>query len=236
MPRYLFVAPVLWWLFHGLTWFAWPIIIMLILSPFLDIQHLTPLVALLGVLLNLFLILYHKKIVQRATIRPLIIPSLLWVLLGYLLLQSVDSFRAKKIIAVSILVFLWVNYLLKKKQWLFPSWTAPVLAWLWGIFGFAYNVNGPQLAARLMTKKVDKDTSVYISTSYFFIFGIVFVATHGWWWAYTMSFDRQQLLIMLAFLLLGSWCGDLLHKRLGAHQYNQLLQFFLLMSALIFLV
>jgi len=153
MLRYLFVAPVMWWLFHGLTWFAWPLIIMLILSPFLDIQQLTPLVALLGVCLNLFLVLYHRKIIQRRVIRPLLIPSLLWVPIGYLLLQGVDSFRAKKIIALIIFLCLGINYLIKKKQWKSFVRLAPLLAWLWGVFWFAYNVNGPQLAARLMTKK-----------------------------------------------------------------------------------
>gem|GEM_PF-4877739 len=37
-------------------------------------------------------------------------------------------------------------------------------------------------------------------------------------------------------LLIGAWSGDLLHKHLGNHQYHQLLQFFLFMSALIFLL
>lgn len=234
MPRYILVAPFLWGLFHWLTWFAWPIIIMLILSPYFPIPHLTPLVALLGVLLNLFLIIRHHKKLQRTILKPLLIPSLLGIPFWVLLLQWVDSFRAKKIIAVSILLFLAIQYFLKKKNDIFPSRIAPLLAWLGGMFWFAYNVNGPQLAAWLITKKVDKDVSVLISTSYFFLFWIIFVATHRLNDGYTQHIDRQQVSIMLGLLLFWSWGGDRLHSRLWSHQYQQLLQFFLLMSAVIF--
>lgn len=236
MARYIICAPLLGGIFHWLTWFAWPIIIMLILSSYVPIHYLTPVVALLGVLLNFFLILRHHKNLQRAIIKPLLIPSLLWIPFWYLLLRWVDSFWAKKIIAISILFFLSVQWFLKKKQGAFPDRIAPLLAWLGGVFGFAYNVNWPQLAARLITKKYDKSTSVLISTTYFFLFGAIFVLAHRLSGGYTQAIDRVEVGIMLCILLVWSWWGDRLHSRLGDHQYQKLLTFFLLMSAFIFLV
>lgn len=236
MPRYIICAPLLGGLFHGLTWFAWPIIIMLILSSFFPVHYLTPVVALLGLLLNLFLIIRYHKRLQRAIIKPLLVPSLLWIPFWYILLRWIDSFRAKKIIAFSILFFLCVQWFLKKKQGAFPQRLAPLLAWLGGIFGFAYNVNWPQLAARLITKKFDKDVSVLISTTYFFLFGAIFVFTHRFSGGYDQAVDRLQVGAMLCILLVWSWWGDRLHNRLWEHQYQQLLTFFLLMSAIIFLV
>jgi len=236
MLPYILIAPLLWWLFHGLTWFAWPIIIMLLLSPFIPLPQLTPLVALLGVFLNLFLIIRHHKQLQWNIIKPLLLPSLLGIPFGYMLLQWVDSFRAKKVIAVSIFFFLGIHWWLQRKKWQFPARISPLLAWSAGMFWFAYNVNGPQLAARLITKNTDKDVSVLISTTYFFVFWSVFVLTHwisGW---YTQALDRSQVAVMIGVLLAWSWCWDRLHQRMWNTTYHHLLVFFLLMSTVIFLL
>lgn len=235
MARYLIVAPLLAGLFHGLTWFAGPIICMLILSSFFSLTWLTPVVAIFGVLLNSFLILLHKKVVKRSVIRPLLIPSLLWIPFWYLLLQWVDQSLAKKIIGVAIIIFLGIQYLLSKQQKKFPDWFSDLLAWLSWLFWFAYNVNWPQLAAWMITKKVDKETSILISTTYFLLFGICFVGTHFITLAYTQINNWSTVIIMVSIMLLWARWWDYLRRNIWEHQFHTLLYFFLTMTALLFL-
>lgn len=238
MPWYMIIAPLLWGVFHWLTGFAGPLILMLLLSPYIPLTALTPLVALAWLLINLLLIVRHHAHLSWSLLRPLLFPSLLGIPVGYVLLHHLSDRAGELVIACVILGFLLVYHLLSARGRHLPARLRRVLSWSAGVFWFAYNINGPQLAARTLASRLEKQTSVALSVTYFFVFNSVFVAIHrlSWWMKVSSLIDQRDIFFMALCLLLGLWWWDRLLKRIGAHHFQYLLQLFLFMSAVLFLV
>lgn len=238
MQRYLLIAPLLAGLFHGITWFAGPIILMVLLTPFFAVHDVVPYAAFFGMLINALMIIVQKPSYNRPLLKTLFIPTLLWVPVWILLLKQFDAATTKKIIWGLILIFLCIqnNNILRTRV---AKQGTPILAWIWWIVWSAYNINGPVLAMRMMSKWIDKnkDAALHISTVYFFLFGFIFVIAHLISWRGTfILWSWYNHLLFFGSALSATLVGYLLWKTIENKHYHLLLQLFLGMSALLFLV
>ncbi len=130
-------------LVQSLTGFGSALISMPLLAPVLGLEVATPLVALMGAVLEAVLLLRFRMSLNLRVVWRLVIAALVGIPLGVLALRAFDERILLTILGVIVVVYALYALLDLKLPRLQHPWWAYGLGFLAGLLGGAYNTSGP---------------------------------------------------------------------------------------------
>jgi uncharacterized membrane protein YfcA len=144
----------------------------------MDIKEAIPLVALFGLVNNTYLIIKLKAHVEYRELKSLIIGAVLGIPLGALFLSKAEPGLIEIILGIIILIFvLFTNFNLIKQKEISLNW-GYMFGALSGLFGGAFNINGPPVLIYFYIMGWDKFKLKASITGFFIFSSITIVAMH----------------------------------------------------------
>lgn len=104
-----------------------------------------------------------------------------------------------------------------------------------GIFGYAYNTNGPFVALFIIFQWVRKKHAINFSSLYFLGMNIIFLLMHSTF-GFMYNFIQTDILIWFGLILIGGIIGICLQKHISEKRYFQIINIFLIISVILLLV
>ena len=197
------------------------LVTMALLPSLIGLRLATPLVALVGIVLEvLMLIRYHASIRFKA-ILGLLISSVIAIPLGVIYLR-----RANENVALFILGLIIVLYALYALVgFRLPALRHPVWAWLFGfaggLLGGAYNTAGPPVIVYGNCRKWSPQEFKSNLSGFFIVGSLVVVATH--WVSGNFTPDVwRNFMITLPALILGFLLGQSMDKWLNPDLFKRI--------------
>jgi len=130
---------------QSLTGFGVALVAMPLLTSLVDIRTATPMIALVGLTLEISLLFYYRRALQLRSIWRVVVASLPGIPIGLLILSRVDE--SITLTALGVVVAAYTLYALFQAR--LPTLTHPWWAYgagfLAGMLGGAYNVSGPPI-------------------------------------------------------------------------------------------
>ena len=128
---------------QGLTGFGLGLVTMALLPIVVGLREATPLVALVGIVLELIMLIRYREAFQFKSIWPLLVACVIGIPIGIFYLIRVDE--AVALFALGVVTFGYALYALIGFR--LPKLDSPLWGWVFGIaggvLGGAYNTGGP---------------------------------------------------------------------------------------------
>lgn len=193
-----------------------------ILVSFLGISTASPLIALVGVALNGIIVAFSwRKILWKAAWRILLASTLAMPLGLWIILYAPEK-AVKLVLGIFLILYGLYSLLptplptLKNDRW------AYFFGFLGGILGSAYNVNGPPVLIYGTMRRWPPEVFRATLNGYFFPSGIIVIIGHcigGLWTGEVWTL----FLWSLPALLIATWLGTLLNRKLDPTRFNRVL-------------
>jgi uncharacterized membrane protein YfcA len=206
---------------QSLAGFGLALVSMPLLVGPLGIHVAAPLVALVALISELFLLIYYRQSLDFQVLGRLAVASIFGIPLGILALKRMDEG-----LILAVLGWITMGYAiysltgsrlpeLRHRYWAFG------FGLLAGILGGAYNTSGPPVILYADSKRWSREQFKANLQGLFVLEGSVVVLGHGL--AGNLTTDVwQDLLISLVPMLLGVWAGLKMDKRLDARTFRKL--------------
>lgn len=221
-------------LFHGFFGFGAAIIATPLLSLFLGVKTVIPLVAIQTLFVNGYVFKSLRKYFLWNPLKPLLFSSILGLPVGIYIL----AYTPQKIIKIFLvfLIFLFVLF-----KWKSPT-SSHVKHTLWhyalgflaGALGAAFNINGPPVIMYVLSQEWSARLKKITMSSYFFLSGFMVVIFH-----YLSGISNNHLLYkaltLIPFTLLGSFVGTHLFEKIHARKYEKWMLILLFLLGLLLL-
>jgi uncharacterized membrane protein YfcA len=212
---------------QSLSGFGIALVAMPLLAPLLGVKTAAPLVALVGTLLNLFMVIRYRTAFNFKVVWKLSLPAFMSIPIGVLLLDFVNQ----KIILLflGIIVIMYSLYALLKLK--LPTLEHP--AWLYGagftagLLGGMFNTNGPPVIIYGHCRGWSPAEFKVNLQSFFLTNNIVIIASHIWRGNITPEVITYFWYALPA-LLLGVVAGLSLDKIITPAGFQKLVLFLLL--------
>jgi len=128
---------------HSLSGFGIALVAMALLPNLVGIQIATPMVALVAITIEIFLLIRYREALNLKAVRPLALSSILGVPIGVWALSGLDERVA--LVSLGVVISGYAIYALLRLR--LPTLHNPLWAWgaglMAGILGGAYNTTGP---------------------------------------------------------------------------------------------
>jgi len=206
---------------QGLTGFGFGLIALPLLSLFLPIQMIVPLVIMLALFINLTLAVQLRRSAHMKTIATLLIGTLPGIPMGIYMLKHVPP--AYLAIMVGVLMVSFTSYQLFAKPaprplglpvTLFAGLTS-------GVLTGSLSTGGPPIIVYMAMQPWTKDEAKGSLACYFLISGIVTVSSHA-----ASGIITRDVMVhfayMLPAMLAGVYSGMYTYKRISDHGYRKL--------------
>ncbi|MBN1954894.1 MAG: sulfite exporter TauE/SafE family protein [Anaerolineae bacterium] len=209
---------------------AMPLLVLLI-----GVGNATPLVALGGATVSVWILLESWRQVNGRAAWRLILSTMLGIPGGLLLLKFAPEAVAKGLLGVVLVGFSLYSLLrfqlpvLRNERW---SYLFGLVA---GILGGAYNANGPPVVMYGVMRKWPPAQFRATLQGYFLITGAIILVSHslaGMWTAEVLWLYIYGLPAIVAGLLIGGW----VHKRIPGEQFTSAVNLFLLLMGITLLL
>ncbi len=220
---------------QGFSGFGLAIISIPLLSLFMNIKHVIPLIALCGLLLNILLFIELRKHIIFKNLKTLYIGSLIGIPPGILFLMIADINILKIIVSVIILIFVGIS-LIKNIN---IKRIKPLYGFLFGLFsgflGGAINTNGPPIL--IYQKMIEQSKTEFKSsiTGYFIVNSIIIVSFH-FITGITNNFILLNFAHLFPIIILGYFLGNKSFNKINTIIFNKIVLFLLLVIAFILLI
>lgn len=207
-----------------------PLLVLLI-----GVGNATPLVALGGATVSVWILLESWRQVNGRAAWRLILSTMLGIPGGLLLLKFAPEAVAKGLLGVVLVGFSLYSLLrfqlpvLRNERW---SYLFGLVA---GILGGAYNANGPPVVMYGVMRKWPPAQFRATLQGYFLITGAIILVSHslaGMWTAEVLWLYIYGLPAIVAGLLIGGW----VHKRIPGEQFTSAVNLFLLLMGITLLL
>ena len=206
---------------QSLTGFGVALVMMAVLPSILGLQVATPLVALVGIILEIFMLIRYRATLQFKSILGLIVSSVIAIPVGVLYLRQLDER-----IALFVLGLVIVTYALYAMiGFHLPELRHP--AWVWsfgfigGLLGGAYNTSGPPVVVYGNCRRWSPQEFKSNLSGYFLLNSIMVVSTH--WLSGNFTTDvTSRFLPALPALLLGFLLGQGMDKWLNPDLFRRI--------------
>jgi uncharacterized membrane protein YfcA len=206
---------------QSLSGFGVALVAMALLPAVIGIQNATPLVALVGVVMEAVLVIRYREALEVCSIWKIVLAAVIGTPIGVLFLSRVDES-----IALMILGFVITGYALYaligfKLPRLESSLWAYFAGLLGGLLGGAYNTSGPPVIVYADCRRWSPDAFKGNLQGYFIIVSLAVAASHAlngnfdaevwrmFWW--TLPFVALGL---IAGLSLDRWLNPILFRRM----------------------
>lgn len=220
---------------QGLTGFGSALLGMPLLLLQLDIKTATPLIALMGIVMNNVLFLRLKTYFQYQRLMPLLISSIAGIPIGIFWLKYAPENLSK--LLLSAIIFNYALYsLFSPTQKIQPH---PNFAWLAGFFagclGGAFNTSGPPIVLWGTMQNWPKQEFRSTLQSYFAINGMLLAIAHAVSGLTTVAV-MQYFLFSIPAVLAGIAIGNYYSEKLSQTRFKQIVLFMLIALALMLLI
>lgn len=220
---------------QGFSGFGFALVSIPLLSLVIDIKYAIPLGALCGLVVNIYLAFQLKDHIKYFELKKIIWGSVIGIPIGVFVLSAADQTVLKMLLGIFILVFVLITItgIIKPKE--FSSNWGYLAGLLSGLFGGAFNTNGPPVLIYFYLKGWDKLKFKGQITGFFIITSLVIVASHL---AAGLTTPRIfiDFLYLLPAVLLGIFLGTKLFERISSALFNKVVMFFLLVVAIYLIV
>ena len=199
---------------QSITGFGFAIVSMSFLPQVIGLQTAVPLVALVGVILNSIIWLYHRHDCNYKVARRLIVAASIATPIGTVLLDRFPeaiALRGLGILIVSYTAYDCLNLTVPKLK--SESWTY-LAGGLSGILSGAYAVGGPPLIVYANCRLWAANEFKGNLTPVFCLSALLASISHGWQGNITLSVGRLGICSLPGFAC-GLWLGTTLAKKMN---------------------
>ncbi len=217
---------------QGVFGFAFVLLGMPLLSLFLDMQFVAPLIALFLPLLSGSLSLRYRASFQYSKLLPLIIGTVVGIPLGvYVLFEFSD--RVIKT-TLGIFVFAYSAFSLYKNRIPFkmPPWSAYLFGIQGGILGGVFNTTGPSAVIYISSQEWPKKDTIASINFYIFIASIMVFFVH----LYTGSITSEIIsvfLYLVPVMFVGMFTGIYINRKIHEEKFRKHLFVLLMIMGLL---
>jgi uncharacterized membrane protein YfcA len=148
--------------------FAFVLVAMPLLSLFLEIRTVAPLIALFLPLITGILAFRMRMSFDRRTVFPLVVGAAAGIPLGIFFLVTYSDRLIKDVLGAVIVVYSAYSLLARRLPWKMPAWTSYGFGFLAGSMGGAFNTSGPPAVFYVSSQQWPKIKTV--ASLNFFIF------------------------------------------------------------------
>jgi uncharacterized protein len=193
--------------------FAMPLLVMF-LSPLIA----TPVVAFIGLTISFLILLKHWQKINLKSLMVLILSTLAGIPIGLYFLKGASEDLVKIVLAVILILFSFFKLLKSYKLELKNDRFAFIFGFISGVFGGAYNTNGPPIIIYGTLRKWQPDKFRVILQGVFFPSNVLIIVGQGLaglWTEKVILFYLYSLPIILIALFIGSR----LNRRIPAEKF-----------------
>jgi len=206
---------------QSLTGFGVALVTMALLPSLIGLQVATPLVALVGIVLEVLMLIRYRESIKLKSIIGLIISSTLAIPVGVIYLQHLNEKIA--LFILGLIIAGYAIYALSGFH--LPKLNHPLWAWIFGflggLLGGAYNTSGPPAVVYGNCRSWTPHEFKSNLAGYFLIGSCVVVATH---WA-SGNFTLivwQNFWLTLPALLIGFFLGQFMDRWVGPELFRRI--------------
>lgn len=195
----------------------------------IKIKTATPIVSLAAIVIGSLILWRQWRNVDVTSVWRLILSSIAGIPLGVWVLHNLPESVVKRGLAIFLLAFALYNlfrpslFHLKSDNWAFLA------GFIAGVFGAAYNTNGPPVVVYASLRRWSPVRFVATIQGYFLPTGVFIVIGHGVAGLWT----REVLVFFGAgvpFIALAVWLGSLLRDRIPQETFQKVLYIVLLVA------
>lgn len=206
---------------QSLTGFGVALVTMAVLPSLVGLDIATPLVALVGIILEMLMLFRYHASIKFKSILGLLVPSVIAIPFGVMYLRQLNENVALFLLGLTITVY--ALYALTGFR--LPELKQPAWAWLFGsvsgLLGGAYNTSGPPVIVYGNCRRWSPQEFKSNLSGFFLIGSLVVVSTH-WASGNFTSVVWSSFLISLPGLLVGFLLGQSLDKWLNPEVFRRI--------------
>jgi len=206
---------------QSLTGFGVALVTMALLPSLIGLQVATPLVALIGIALEVLMLIRYRASIRFKSILALIVSSTIAIPVGVVYLRRLDELVALFILGLILVLF--AVYALTGYR--LPDLSHPAWAWLFGLvsglLGGAYNTAGPPVIVYGNCRKWSPQEFKSNLSGFFIVGSLVVVITH-WLNGNFTSNVWTTFLFSLPMLLAGFLLGQSMDRWLNPEIFRKI--------------
>jgi len=206
---------------QSLTGFGVALVTMALLPSLIGLQVATPLVALIGIALEVLMLIRYRSSIRFKSILTLVVSSAIAIPVGVVYLRRLDELVALFILGLILVLFAayaLIGYRL-------PELSHPAWAWLFGLvsglLGGAYNTAGPPVIVYGNCRKWSPQ-EFKSNLSGFFIIGSLVVVTTHWLNGNFTPIVWTTFLFSLPMLMIGFLLGQSMDRWLNPEIFRKI--------------
>ena len=211
------------------------LIAMPLLAIFLSIKTVTPIIAFTGFFISIVILAKSWRKLKWNTLWQLVVFSIIGIPFGVMFLKGAHEETVKLVLAVILIVFPMYQLFQPRIVRLKNDKSAFAFGLISGIFGGAYNTNGPPIIVYGTLKGWSPDEFRIIVQGIFLPTNFFIIISHGiaGLWTYTVF---NYFLISLPVILIAVVLGAKLNKVIPSEKFNKYIYIFLIIIGLTLLI
>ncbi len=212
----VFVASVL----QGMFGFAFVLIGMPLLSLFMSIKFVAPLIALFLPLITGLLTFRFRSHFEYRKMLPLIAGTALGIPLGVFFLMEFSDKAVKTTLGVFLIIYASYSLLTKRAPFRFPPWSAYILGFVGGTLGGVFNTTGPTAVLYISSQDWAKINIVASLNFFIFIASVMVFLVH----LISGNFTGEiftSFIVLIPAMLAGMLVGVRGNRRFSEEKYRK---------------
>jgi len=206
---------------QSLTGFGVALVMMAVLPSILGLQVATPLVALVGIILEIFMLIRYRATLQFKSILGLLVSSVIAIPVGVLYLRQLDEEIALFVLGLVIVAYaLYAMTGFRLPELKHPAW-AWSFGFVGGLLGGAYNTSGPPVVVYGNCRRWSPQEFKSNLSGYFLFISIMLCSTH-WLSGNFTTYVISRFLPALPALLLGFLLGQGMDRWLNPDLFRRI--------------
>ncbi len=202
------------------------LIAMPLLTLVIDIREATPLVAIVGSTVSIYILAQDWRKIEFHDTWHLALASFVGIPFGLWFLKSAPVEWIKGVLGVVIILFALYNLLKFKPMRLGPNWVY-FFGFTSGVLGGAYNAKGPPVVAYGTIQEWRPDEFRATLQGYFLLTNILILASHAFGGLWTAAVGRMYL-SAFPFVVTAILLGNRLNKRIDPQRFRKILYIILI--------
>ena len=218
----VFVVTFLAGFTQGLSGFGSILLALPLLTLFIDIKTVIPLVALHGLLMTILLLIQLRRHLEWGKVLPLFVGSVPGVPVGVYYLKHMNTDVLQMTMGVILLSYALFSLFFKPVIWEMKRMGTGLVGFLAGCMGGAMGAAGPPVIVYTSLQPWTKDSIKVTLQGFFFASGLVVVGLHALN-GLTTSRVLMYFLVSLPALVAGTYVGSFFYGRIGEMTYKRVM-------------